>query len=338
MRVEIAWAAGPESTDDVLAGIYGDSSAAHLPVIRRDSAAFHHLCRVAAGLGSPLIGEKEVLAQFRNAVSVALETPTESSDLRRVLEAVVGIARSTRRKLVAEPTGSLATLAAGAASSFERVAILGAGAMARAAAGHLDAGEVSVFARRTGQIAGTTTRAWDEVPDAIATYPVILSTVPGRAPLFPADVVSGAYSRRREPLLLIDIGMPPGWDRPDSRDPVRYMGVDEVASSVVSQPSADVEEHILSAAAAAWNRLETSARVGAVIEAMVEHAETAVSEEVERFARRLQAADDPEPVLRQLARTVARRVIHPPISYIGSAERGNDAVEFFAEAFGVDDA
>jgi glutamyl-tRNA reductase len=70
---------------------------------------------------------------------------------------------------------------------------------------------------------------------------------------------------------------------------------------------------------------------------MVGQAEAAVSEEVERFVKRLETAADPEPLLRQLAHTVARRVLHPSISYVGSAEHGAEAVEMFAEAFGVDD-
>ena len=89
-------------------------------------------------------------------------------------------------------------------------------------------------------------------------------------------------------------------------------------------------------AAAAWRRLSAPDRVGAVIAALVEQAETAVSEEVQRFAPRLSGADDPEQVLRQLAHTVARRVLHPPISFIGSTERGVEGVEVLAEAFGID--
>jgi glutamyl-tRNA reductase len=70
---------------------------------------------------------------------------------------------------------------------------------------------------------------------------------------------------------------------------------------------------------------------------MVKQAETAVSEEVSRFTHRLAGAEDPEQILRQLAHTVARRVLHPPISFIGSTERGAQVVDLLAEAFGVDD-
>lgn len=70
-----------------------------------------------------------------------------------------------------------------------------------------------------------------------------------------------------------------------------------------------------------------------MIAGLVDQAESAVDEEVSRFARRLQTTDDPEAVLRQAARTVARRLLHRPISYINSAP---EAVEVLAEAFGVD--
>lgn len=113
--------------------------------------------------------------------------------------------------------------------------------------------------------------------------------------------------------------------------------MDEVASSINGRPSADAEERIASAAAAAWRRLTVPDRVGKVIGTMVEQAETAVAEEVARFATRLSQAEDPERVLTQLAHTVARRVLHPPISFISSTQRGSEAVEVLAEAFGVDD-
>ncbi|MFN2487487.1 MAG: hypothetical protein ABR609_12935 [Acidimicrobiia bacterium] len=337
LRVEVAWADGPESTSDVLACLFGDGSPSGLGNVRSDEAALLHLCRVAAGLDSPLIGESEVLGQFRLAVSMGQEVSGSLGRLERVLEAAIGIGRATRRLLGEVPRGSLAALAALAAAPFGRVAILGAGAMARAAVERLDGVDVTIYARQPRNVAGRETLAWEGVGEALTSYPVVISTVPGEVSLLSDDVITRAFAFRREPLLLIDLGMPPGFARPEDGGAVRYLGVDEVASSVNGRPSAEAEESVASAAAAAWRRLTVPDRVGKVIGTMVEQAERAVAEEVARFATRLSQAEDPERVLTQLAHTVARRVLHPPISFISSTERGSEAVEVLAEAFGVDD-
>ncbi|MGH8915031.1 MAG: hypothetical protein ACRDZM_11020 [Acidimicrobiia bacterium] len=335
LRVEIAWAGGPEWVDEVMTSLYGSAPVPDIGVIRQDEEAFAHLCRIAAGLDSPVVGEPEVLVQFRHAVAVANESSRGMGSLGKVLEAAVGVGRTARRRMEPAPAGSLATLAADAAATFERVAVLGAGAMARAAAGQLDGAEVSVFSRRPANVAGIETRPWAQALDAIATYPAVISTIPGTEPLFPGVDVGHSLSRREAPLLLIDLGMPPGFGRPAGMGPVSYMGVDEVASSVSNRPPAEMEEHVIDSATSAWRHLASSDLAGEVIATMLSHAETAVTEEVERFAARLAAAPDPEPVLRQLAHTVARRVLHPPISYIGSAEQ--QTVEMLAKAFGVKD-
>jgi glutamyl-tRNA reductase len=337
LRVEVVWADGPEATSDVLACLYGDGSPSGLGEVRSDAAALRHLCRVAAGLDSPVIGEPEVLGQFRHAVSVGQEVSGSLGRLGRVLEAAIGIGRSTRRLLGDVPRGSLAALAARAAAPFGRVAILGAGAMARAAAACLDGVEVTIFARQPRSVAGRETLAWEGVAKALACYPAVISTIPGEVPLLSDDVIAAAFAFRKEPLLLIDLGMPPGFAPPGDGETVRYLGVDEVASSVKDRPSVEAEERVLDDAAAAWRRLTAPDRVGMVIGTMVEQAEKAVTEEVARFATRLSQAEDPERVLRQLAHRVARRVLHPPISFISSTERGSEAIEVLAEAFGVDD-
>jgi len=337
LRMEIVWAGGAESATDVMACLYGDGSLLDLGAVRSDEAVLVHLCRVAAGLDSPLIGEPEVLGQFRQAVSVRQDVSGSLGDLGRVLAVAIGIGRTARRLLGDEPRGSLAALAARAAAPSGRVAILGAGAMARAAAERLDGVEVAIFARRPANVAGRGTLPWEAAAQALATYPVVISTVPGKFPLFADYVIARSLGSRAEPLLLIDLGMPPGFRRQEINGSVRYLGVDEVASSVDSRPSIEAEESVARGAAAAWRRLSAPDRVGEVVAAMVKQAETAVSEEVSRFSPRLAGAEDPERILRQLARTVARRVLHPPISFIGSTDRGAEAVDVLAEAFGVDD-
>jgi glutamyl-tRNA reductase len=337
LRVEIVWAGGPEQAADVMSTLYGDGYPIDLGEVRVDEAAFERLCRVTAGMDSPVIGEPEVLAQFREALSVGQSVYVSFGVLGRVLAAAIGIGRRTRRLLSDEPRGSLAALAASAAAPGQRVAIFGDGAMARAAAERLQTAELAIFARRPGLVAGRQTLPWDRAAGALASYPTVISTVPGSVPLFADDVIARALDSRIEPLLLVDLGMPPGIARRQLSGSVRYLGVDEVASSVIAQPPhAQAEGLLARSAAETWRRLSAPDRVGDVIAAMVMQAETAVSEEVSRFRNRLALADDPENVLRQVAHTVARRVLHPPISFISSTDRGVEAVDLLSEAFGVD--
>ena len=335
LRIEIAWAGGREAGSEVLSGLYGDHASLDQATVRSDEGAFIHLSRVAAGLDSPLVGETEVLSQFRQAVSSMPETSLAGSDLARIMNAAVGVGRTTRRLLGATPRGSLGAVAARAAAASGPVAILGSGAMARAAVHHLDDVDVTVFARRPGDVGGHAALPWEQAEDALANFTVVISTVPGSEPLFSDDVVARSLGSRSENLLLIDLGMPPGFDPRLMADVVRYLDVDEVASSVSARPSSEVEEKIFRGASAVWRRLSVPDRVGAVIAAMMEQADTAVLEEVQRFSHRLSVSDDPERVLRQLAHSVARRVLHPPISYVSSTDRGVAIAETLAEAFGI---
>ena len=335
LRVEIVWVGESDAVPGILASLY-EAKSPDRGALRSGPEAFVHLCRVAAGLDSPSIGEPEVLGQFRQAVATCQDVYESLGSLGRVLEAAVGIGRNARRLLGDAPRGSLAALAGRAAAPFGQVAILGGGAMARAALERLNGIPVSIFTRRPGTVAGHETLEWDKALQALATHPVVISTVPGKIPLFPQADLARTFAQRQQPLLLIDLGMPPGFSRPGDAALVEYLGVDEVANSANSRPASSAEEALARVAEATWRRLTAPDRVGTVIAAMMERVETAVSEEVRRFANRLPGASDPERVLSQLARTVAHRVLHPPIFFLGSTDRGPDAVDVVAEAFGVD--
>jgi glutamyl-tRNA reductase len=336
LRVEIAWAGPPDDSSAVLTSIYGQDSMSGRGLLRTDAELFLHLCRLAAGLESPALGETEVFSQFRRGVSAFSDEASGNGDLSRSLGAAVGIGRDVRRHLGSE-AASMASAAATTARSSARVAILGAGAMARATARLLPADSVTVFSRRPDSVAGRDTEPWDQTVQALEEVEVLISTVPGRVQLFPEREISAALAKRTEPLLLIDLAMPPGFER-HRRDPaIVHMGVDEIASSVQSTPRPDLEELVAKEAGSAWARLNASDRVGMVIAAIVDGADHAVDEEVRRFAGRLPDAADPEAIMHQLAHTVVRRVLHRPISYAGSSEDDSDALRVLAEAFGVTD-
>jgi glutamyl-tRNA reductase len=158
----------------------------------------------------------------------------------------------------------------------------------------------------------------------------VISTYPGKVAM--THGFRSALRERTEPLLLIDLGMPPAFS--PEHDLVRYIGIDELAAAADARPSPTVDQKLKEDAQKSWRRLETPVRTSEVIAALTAVANQAADEEVARFAQRLRSAEDPERLLRQLAHTVARRVLHPPISYLSSGPA--EAVEVLAEAFGVD--
>src|SRR5690606_5789336 len=95
LRVEVAVAGGDDLARSALQALYGRSP--RPAEVRHEREAFLHLCRVAAGLESPVVGEVEVLGQFRAAVAAFAGTYPRSHPLRRVLDGAVAAARAARR-------------------------------------------------------------------------------------------------------------------------------------------------------------------------------------------------------------------------------------------------
>ena len=337
LRVEILWEGNPEQASSMLTSIYSDQAMPEGAIVRTNEEAFRHLCRVAAGLESPTLGEPEVLAQVRQAIAWFDEGTASSSLLGRALGATVGVARKVRRRLGTTEGGSLAMAAVSLAGSHQHVAIFGAGSMARATARSLAGNTATVYSRRQDHVDGAEPRPWEAFPEAFSASSVVISAIPGPAPNAPEDGIGAALASRETPLFLADLGMPPGFDWLRSHSMVTYVGIDEIASSVTRTATPELDAIVDRESAAAWARLSAPDVVGEVIAALVDSADRAVDEEVRRFAGRLQDAEDPEMVLRQLAHTVARRVIHPPISYVGTSSRSGEAADLLGRAYGVID-
>jgi glutamyl-tRNA reductase len=343
LRVEMAWMGGMDHTDRLLETLYGPKVIPIGGEFRTDRGALAHLAAVAAGLESPLVGEPEVFGQFRRATEVR-RFQGDRDGLAAVLNAVIAVARSTRKMISINPRGSLAVIAAEqAGTTHGRVAILGAGAMAAAAAEALEGVEVTVFARRPQavRIKGVQIAPWEQAATALTDFAVVISATSAKGRLFGTEVLEQALSRRSEPLLLIDLAMPPGFVPAEGDRRLIYLDVDCLARSAADRPStnhtAELRAHLDDAVDAAWSRLAANHDVGPVIAALLTRADILVEEEVRRFAGRLEGAADPRAVLSQLAHTVARRVLHQPISYLSSSPRPPEAARVVAEAFGLKD-
>jgi glutamyl-tRNA reductase len=94
-----------------------------------DEAAYAHLLTVICGLGSPILGETEVMAQFK---AFASTLPAEHADLREVSERLLIDARRVRaRHLTGLGSRSYGSAVRRHVKAFDRVAMIGTGLLAQ---------------------------------------------------------------------------------------------------------------------------------------------------------------------------------------------------------------
>ena len=339
LRVEIAVAADRDALREVVLAMFGD--VLDLATIRTDESAIVHLYRVASGLESPIVGERDVLTQFRGAVARAEEHHGVGGLFAKLLESAVAAAREVHRALPATPHDSIAEVAADAVAPLGKVAVFGSGTMATAVAERLVAAgaEVTIVARSPEKVAirDVAVAPFEAAIEHLASSPAVVSATSAKQALVADRDLRDALDARTEPLTLVDMAMPPDFE-PGPHTPVRYIDIDHLAAMVEPQPRVVVADGLACEAAIdMFHRLSTHADVAPIISALMRDADDVVERTVARFAGRLGDERDAA-VLRQAAHTVARTLLAGPVAHLRRGELADEAVEGLATAFGVDDA
>ncbi|HUG07424.1 MAG TPA: hypothetical protein VMP13_00790 [Acidimicrobiia bacterium] len=342
LRVEVAVPGSDEQLKDTLIDLFGEVMGVE-PQIRVGEAAATHLYRIAAGLESPILGEHEILTQFRQTLIEAEEAGRVEGLFARLLESAVSVGRQARELIPGSPHNSMAAVAAQAVGTANRVAVLGSGIMATAVVEGLlllpAPPLVTVVARHPEKVAdrdGVEVLTFERARSVIEEFPAVISATSAKHRLVDDRALSEAMSRRRGRLLLIDMAMPPDF-KPMVEDDVTYIAIDDLARMADRRPRTDeADAFVESAATDAYRNYREHHEVGPLIGGLMSTADEIVDNAVRRFSGRLGDPDD-EAVLRQSAHTVARTLLAGPVSYLKAADRAPDAIEVIADAFGVDD-
>ncbi len=339
LRLEVVVPGDRHDLDRLLKEIFAEAADVAGVEIRHDTAAVEHLFRVSAGLESPIVGEREIWTQFRQAVARAEERGLDDGTFVKVLERAVAVGRQAREFLPHSPYESMAAVAAQVVGAAERVAVLGSGVMGTAVVGALAnlpiPPQVTVATRRPESVAlpGVEVRSLADAEKILATVPAVISATSAKTRLVASERLAEILRGRSEPLVLVDMAMPPDFT-PEPGLPVTYVDIDELAGMAAHLVrSGDADELVATAAVDAFHRFAGHHEVGPVIRGLLSQADTVVEEAVDRFAGRLSDPADRE-VLRQAAHTVARTLLAGPVGYVNRATR--DAVDVVAESFGVD--
>jgi glutamyl-tRNA reductase len=342
LRIEVVVPGPVDHLDEVLSSLFGEFPGA-TPQIRRGERAVTHLYRIAAGLESPILGEQEILAQFRQSLIEAEESAQVDGVFARLLESAVGVGRQARELLPASPHNSMAAVAAQAVGTAERVAVLGSGIMATAVVDGLQQlpapPEVTVVARNPEKVAeraGVEVLPFARASVVLAEFPAVISATSAKHRLVDDVDIAGMVAERVTPLVLIDMAMPPDF-KPPTGSNISYLSIDDLARMADRRSRSEEADALVERAAAdAYRQYRDHHEIGPLIGGLIDNADEIVDEVVHRFAGRLAEGRD-EVVLRQTAHTVARKLLAGPVSYLRQEQRSPEAIDVIADAFGVDD-
>ena len=329
--------------------------------------AVNHLCRVAAGLESLVLGEPQILGQVTDAYTAAVAAHTAGAVLSRVFETAMRSGKRGRTETaISSNPASISSVAIALAQrvvgdlSNQNVLIIGVGAMAELALKALQARGVQhvAIANRSCTRAEAIAAEWggeayglDRLGEALQAADVVISATGAPHLILDANMVGATMERRNgRELVLIDIAVPRDIDPQAKYLPgVHLFDVDGLQDNLDKALAARRAE-IPQVETIIVREMETLAAqlrqltVTPFISDLRQKAETIRRRELERTLRHLGDLDEQTlDSIQHLSRSLVNKLLHEPTIRIKEqACNGNGrSPEYVAAArylFGLEEA
>ena len=229
-RTELFLAIDGEDEPDIvrwLAGFHAvdaDALAPHIYAFK-DLKAAQHMIRVASGLDSLVLGEPQILGQFKDAIRTARDALTCGTELEQAFSKVLSIAKRVRTETaigrnpvsVAYASVNLAGRIFSDLSSC-KVVLVGAGETIQLVAEHLNGQgvrEIDVVNRTLANAetlaASIDGFAWPltELSERIQRADIVIASTGAAVPVLGKGMVERAQKvRRQKPMFMVDLAVP----------------------------------------------------------------------------------------------------------------------------------
>lgn len=307
-----------------------------------------HLCRVASGLDSMVLGEPQILGQMKQAYLTARECNNTGPILNRLYQHAFSAAKTIRTETaIGENPVSVAfaavSMARGLFSDFNELTavLVGAGEMIDLSARHLaERGlhRMIVANRSIDHAAEIANRhhgfaiSLDELNNHLPDADIIISSTASPEPLIHLEQIKQALKqRKRKPMFLVDLAVPRDIDPEISQLEDAYLYSIDDLHAVVDENRASRRDAARHAEKIVEKRADEflrwlDVRDGAkIIRALHERADTLRSAELTRAQAQLQAGKSAEVVMDELASRLTKKLIHDPTTALReSSEQERD--------------
>ena len=195
----------------------------HMFLYRSEQAVFH-VFKVASSLDSMVVGEPQIVAQFKESFSIARELGTTGKILNRLFEKALRASKRVRVETgISRNAVSVSYAAVELAKKIfgdlrkAKVLLVGAGEMGELAANYLKRLGCQVFitnrtyekALKLSQELGGNALRFEELEDFLPSMDIVIVSTGASSYVLTEKLVKNAMKRRNyEPMFLIDISVP----------------------------------------------------------------------------------------------------------------------------------
>jgi len=314
----------------------------HSYVLEGGEAA-RHAFRVASGLDSMVLGEPQILGQFKQAVREAETAGTLGGSLHQMFQRSFAVAKEVRTATeIGAHSISMAAAAVRLASQlFEdlretKVLFVGAGEMIELVATHFAARQprAVAVANRTlergeklaGRFGAEAMRLAD-LPARLAEFDIVISCTASSVPIIGLGAVERALKQRRKrPMFMVDLAVPRDIEPEVARlSDVYLYTVDDLSTLVQTgsekrQAAVEQAEAIIETGVQSFVHWLDQRGSVPLIQALHSQADDWRHAEMARARRMLGKGDDVEAVLEALSRGLTQKMLHGTLAELHAAD------------------
>ncbi|MGQ0441908.1 MAG: glutamyl-tRNA reductase [Methylophilaceae bacterium] len=297
--------------------------------------AVKHAFRVASGLDSMVLGEPQILGQFKQSVKIAQEAGTLGTHLHKLFQRTFEVAKEVRTNT--DIGGSSISMAAAAVKLAQRIfgdihqqkaLFIGAGEMMALCADHFAAQKPKsmTVANRTiergaslaEQIGGVAVLL-NDLPERFAEFDIVITSTASQLPIVGLGMVERAIkARRHRPIFMVDLAVPRDIEPEVAQlDDVFLYTVDDLAQ-VVSDGMENRQEAAVNAELIVQARVESFMHwlkkrdSVPTIKALRDQAESTRKAELEKALKLIQKGESVDKVLETMSLAITNKFLHAP--------------------------
>lgn len=309
--------------------------------------AVKHAFRVASGLDSMVLGEAQILGQFKQSVKIAQDAGTLGTLLHKLFQRTFEVAKEVRTNTdIGANSISMAAAAVKLAQRIfgdikdQKVLFIGAGEMIELCTDYFAAQKPKsmTVANRTlerGTILAEKISSQglqanaillNDLPNCFAEFDIVITSTASQLPIVGLGMVERAIkTRRHRPIFMVDLAVPRDVEAEVAElDDVFLYTVDDlaqvVADGIVNRQEAAVDaELIVNARVEAFMQWSKKRDAVPTIKALRDQAEATRLAELEKAIKLIQKGESAESVLVALSNALTNKFLHAPSHALNQA-------------------